>query len=87
MNTDVLLICVVGSIVVGIIAAKVRGRSGWGWFFLSVLFSPLLMGILLLFLPKLGRHCPFCAEVISEQAQVCKHCGRDLDPTPPALMQ
>ena len=37
----------IGSFVVAIIANS-RGRSGFGWFMLSALFSPLLMGILVL---------------------------------------
>ena len=39
------------AVVVGIIANS-RGRSGFGWFLLSAVFSPLLMGILVL---ALGR--------------------------------
>ena len=27
------------------------------------------------------RECPFCAEPILKKARVCKHCGRDVEPT------
>ena len=30
------------------------------------------------------KRCPFCAEEIQDAAVVCKHCGRDLTPTPAA---
>jgi hypothetical protein len=30
------------------------------------------------------RTCPFCAESVKAEAIVCRHCGRDLPPQPPA---
>jgi YD repeat-containing protein len=74
------------SIAVGVIAAYGRGRSGGGWFLLSLLISPLLAGIIVLCLPKkddpkASRTCPFCAETVKLQAKVCKHCHSDL-PSP-----
>lgn len=47
---EIALFWFIGAVVVGIIAGS-RARSGFGWFFLAVLFSPLLMGILVLVLP------------------------------------
>lgn len=41
------------SIIVGV-AASGRGRSGFAWFFISALISPLLGFILLLVMPKIG---------------------------------
>jgi hypothetical protein len=38
------------SLVIGV-AAKNRGRFGFGWFLLSIFFSPLVAGLALLLLP------------------------------------
>ncbi|MFI3221758.1 MAG: hypothetical protein QX191_01855 [Methylococcaceae bacterium] len=78
------------SIIGGVIAAK-KGRSGIGFFFLSILFSPLI-GIISAIIAtpnqkqiendkvKLGweKKCPFCAEIIKKDAVVCHFCKRDL---------
>jgi hypothetical protein len=24
------------------------------------------------------RECPFCAEIVKQRAQICKHCGKDI---------
>src|SRR5258708_2899376 len=51
------------SIIVGV-AANTRGRNPVGWFFLSILFSPLLAGLLVLALPNQGgRFAPIDAEI------------------------
>ena len=32
------------------------------------------------------RKCPFCAELVSREARICKHCQRELsDPRPPMV--
>ncbi len=82
----------VGTMVVAIIANN-RARSGFGWFLLSILISPLFAGILVLALGHVKsnlpvpaqqkgtrneRACPHCAETILNAAKVCKHCGRDV---------
>lgn len=76
------------AVVVGIIAAN-RGRSGFGWFLISLAISPLIGGILVLALgsPKVdpasdGEHkkCPACAEWVMREAVKCKHCGEQLLP-------
>ena len=78
------------ALLVGLYARK-KGRSGIGFFFLSVLLSPLL-GLLIALVVDEQRDTvearqldygglqkfPFCAELIKPEAIVCKHCGRDL---------
>lgn len=32
--------------------------------------------------PRVERECPYCAELILARARICKHCGRDVVPTP-----
>jgi hypothetical protein len=47
----VLLIWIILAIVIGN-AASQRGRSGFGWFLVSLLLSPVIAGILLLLFPS-----------------------------------
>jgi hypothetical protein len=79
------------SIIIGAVATS-RGRSGFGWFLLALLISPLLSLIIVLILPtahasdiaRLQVHsepqkrCPFCAELINVQAIKCRHCASAL---------
>ena len=78
------------SVLVGILAHN-RGRVGFGWFVLSVMLSPLLMGLLVLVLRDASRpvapvdnspqiRCPDCRELIRADARKCKHCGITLIP-------
>lgn len=70
------------------IIAPSRGRSGFGWFLVSLLISPLFGLILVLALPsrakvpadkdrQYGRvkDCPQCAETVKRAAKVCRFCG------------
>ena len=89
----VLFFWVLFAVVVGVFASK-RGRSGFGWFVLSMLLSPLL-GLLFVAVskdlsrapgtaqPSAATHvkCPACAEFVLPEATVCKHCGGHLVPS------
>lgn len=85
-----LIVWFVGSLVVGVIATT-RNRSGFAWFVLGMLLSPLLMGLLVALVPRgdsgpaaftaeTHRHCPECREVVRLDARRCKHCSSTIDP-------
>jgi hypothetical protein len=90
----IILAWVLLAIVVGI-AANSRGRSGAAWFFLAVIVSPLISGLLVLALPNrkpeqereaelwVSRKCPHCAEWIKREATICRHCHSAVEPLPP----
>lgn len=83
----------IAAVVVAVIAAN-RGRSGFGWFLLAMLISPLLAGILVLALgkvqesgaavdtpsPRTHVRCPDCRELVRRDARKCRHCGCVLVP-------
>lgn len=84
---EYVFIWLVGAVVVAVIAGA-RGRSGLGWFVLSLLLSPLIGLILVALLPSLEGaptpethvKCPDCHELVLKEARVCKHCGCKLVP-------
>jgi len=78
------------SILCGILANS-YGRSGFGYFMLSLLLSPLIGFIAVLIAGENkentdnakiasgeSKKCPDCAELIKIEAKVCKHCGKKL---------
>jgi hypothetical protein len=94
-----ILVVVVFWVFFGVVSASIasaRGRSGFGWFLLGILFGP--FGLVVAFLPTAEatrqeqarqqglapgwRKCPFCAEVVREEALVCRYCQRELLPNP-----
>jgi hypothetical protein len=79
-----LLIWVVASIAVGFVAGQ-RGRSGFSWFFFSLLLSPILCALLLLACPVLTRQayvhderCAGCGATVGAADKFCVRCGRGL---------
>lgn len=74
----VILLTIAG--IVGSIIAIRKGRSPMLWFFLCAIV-PLLIAVIIV-LPPLAskgytKRCPYCAEIIKEDAVVCKHCGKE----------
>lgn len=76
------------SVIAGVVAGA-KGRSGAGYFFLSIVLSPLVGIVAAALMPRIepqrqvasiatepGRiPCPECAELILPTAKICKHCG------------
>lgn len=82
------------SVVVGVVASA-RGRSGFGYFLLAAVLSPLVGLVLALALPAKFQpvaadpdrptpethvRCPDCRELVRADARKCKHCGAALVP-------
>ncbi|HHT9005579.1 TPA: hypothetical protein ACT5CV_005290 [Burkholderia cenocepacia] len=88
----IFLLWLIFSVAVGMLAVK-RGRSGLGWGFAALVFSPLIAVIFLLIArdlspqrgmptPETHVKCPDCREFVLRDARKCKHCGCALIPQP-----
>lgn len=81
------------AVAIGVWASN-RGRTGFGWFVLACIISPLLAGIFLAVTKNKAKNaqnpigpseqthvrCPHCAEFVLPEALKCKHCGAELTP-------
>jgi hypothetical protein len=86
----IFVIWLVLSILAGVLAST-KGRSGFGFFLLSVILSPLI-GLIAAAIasPNVSKveeakvasgeskRCPHCAEIIKTEALVCRFCNREL---------
>jgi hypothetical protein len=76
-------------VILTVIAAVSRGRDWFGWLLLGCLL-PLFSLIAVLILPSRKNaptprthvKCPDCKELVLKEANICKHCGCRLVPTP-----
>jgi hypothetical protein len=89
---EVFIVWLLFAALVGAIASS-RGRSGFGFFLLSVVLSPLI-GLIFVLLAKARPstpdgeiittdthvRCPDCRELVRADARKCKHCGTALVP-------
>jgi hypothetical protein len=86
----VIILWLILSILVGAYANS-KGRSGIGYFILSMILTPVLGLIIAIIVePDIDklvekaistgkrRKCPYCAELVKNEAKICKHCGKEI---------
>lgn len=87
----VVILWLIFSIIIGSVASS-KGRSGIGFFFVSLILSPLVGLIIVLIIQpnqstveqktlEAGHHkrCSQCGELVKAEASLCKHCHTQLD--------
>lgn len=75
-----LVVCVLIGLIPATIASG-KGRSFVGWWIYGALLFIVALPHALIAKPAEGAgsvRCPHCAELIKEEALVCRHCGRDV---------
>jgi phosphotransferase system glucose/maltose/N-acetylglucosamine-specific IIC component len=78
------------AILVGVYANS-KGRSGFGFFLIAALLSPLIGFVIALVISPISskveqnaldvgdmKKCPSCAELVKTEAKLCKHCRTEL---------
>ena len=69
-------------------AAVTKNRDWFTFFWLSLIATSLVMGIVAAALPLAPEHspdhrkCPSCAEYIKREASTCRYCGTEVKPLP-----
>jgi hypothetical protein len=63
--------------------ANGKGRSFWGFFFISLLLCPLIGILCVIFVPRIEdetglKRCIHCDELIRQEASICKHCKSEV---------
>lgn len=86
----VIVMWLVFAILVGVYASS-KGRSGFGFFLIAIILSPLIGLIIALVVAPNNKviddkaldsgdmkKCPHCAELVKAEAKICKHCQSEL---------
>lgn len=90
---EILIAWIAFSLMAGYIAEK-KGRSGPGFFLLSIFLSPLIAIPTALIAREnkerleleavesgKSKRCPHCAEIVRSEAVICRFCGKELAAT------